>query len=108
MNKFFVVPLVLLAVFLVFERDFERRRQAEKTRQALIDDAKKDVQNLTRKERERAAAEDAQKRVAERERQELERVDKKSRDYETMMASLEQQADKQVTEAQSLSDEVVD
>jgi hypothetical protein len=109
MNKFYViVPGALLLVFLGVERDFQKKRAKEDATRAAIATVAKAEEDATRLEKQRVATEEVHRRTAERERLEQERVDRKRRDYETAVATLQQQAAAQEAETAKLTHEIAD
>jgi hypothetical protein len=107
MNKLYViVPGTLLAVFLGFERDFQRKRsEAEKIRVASVE-AVKAEEETNRLNRQRLAADEARQRIEQREQQERERAEKKRRDDEAVTASLKEDGDIQTAQAEKLAQDL--
>ena len=107
MNKYYVIiPAALLLAFLGFERDFQRKRAAEDRVRAEIAAQAHHAEETARQQQQVAAQRDAEKRAAERQQQEHDRVEKKRRDYDAMMATLRAQDESQAAELAQISAEV--
>ena len=83
---YIIVPCVLMAVFLVFELDFAKKRKEREAFVAAQLAAEKVEQEALRQQRQREAAEDTTRRNEERARREREREEAKRRDFEAMVA----------------------
>ena len=106
MNKYYaIIPCVLLAVFLVFQRDFQKRRNEEekaRTAGAALAQAARD--DLRAKQKQKAE-DDMRRRNEERETQERERAEKKRRDYETALQKIQTEADAHAAGVRQLAQE---
>ena len=104
MKKFyFIVPAILLAVFLGYERHFQRQREIRERAQAELIAAERAQKEEVRQQQIAIARSDTEKRAADREKQDREKADQKKRDYEALISTLQSQADEHATEAEKIS-----
>ena len=100
---YFIVPAVLLAAFLGYERHFQRQRVIRERAQAEVIAADLAQKEEMREKQIALARSDTEKRAAERERQEKEKADQKKRDYEALISTLRSQADDHANEAEKIN-----
>ena len=103
---YFIVPAVLLAIFLGYERHFQRQREILEHAKAESIAAERAQKEEEREKQVALARSDTEKRTADREKQEKEKADQKKRDYETLISTLQSQADQQAAEAKKISDTI--
>lgn len=107
MNKsYIIVPAILLAIFgFLYKGALTEMEKKEKDRQAQI--AKKTAEEKQRKDEvEAKATADAQKRQQEREAQDRAKEEKKIKEYQDIMKSLKDEADKYAAESSNLAKEI--
>ncbi len=106
MNKYYlIVPSALLAVFLVFERSFNRERTAAETIRAAEVATAKAAEEIRLAELREKTADEARSRTAQREMEERDRAEKKRRDAEGALLAIESEATKHAAEAARLARE---
>lgn len=106
MTKYYlIIPCVLLAVFLIFERSFQRERIAAEAIRATQVAAAKAAEETRLAELRRKTAEDTRLRVAQREKEERDRAEKKRREAEAALHVVETEADAHAAEAARLARE---
>jgi hypothetical protein len=104
MNKYYlIVPAVLLAAFFGYERHFQRQHLAREKAQAAAIAAARAEQDEIRQKQIASARHDADLRTAEREKQERDKAERKKRDHESLIATLQAQADEHATESAKLN-----
>jgi hypothetical protein len=109
MNKsYFIVPLVLLAVFGFRYNSAVKEMEAKAVSQQAAADARKAEEKKRKDEIELKATADAKKRQEEREAADRAKEEKKTREYEEGLKALRDEAAKYSTEADKLSKEAAD
>jgi hypothetical protein len=107
MNKYYlIIPAVLLAAFFGYERHFQRQHLAREKAQAAAIAAARAEQDEIRQRQIISARHDADLRAADREKQEREKAEKKKRDYESLVATLQAQADQHAAESAKLNETI--
>lgn len=92
-KSYVIVPAVLLAVFLVFQQDFQRKRNQREKIQAAELAAVRAAEAEERDRLAREAADRTQQAVEERARKEREREEAKRRDFTSALERLNAAAD---------------
>src|SRR6188768_4060132 len=109
MNKYyFIVPGMLLAVFLGYERVYQRQRDVRERLQAETVAAERETQDKTRQKQTALARIDTEQRTADREKQDREKAEQKKQDYEALIATLQSQTDQHEAEAAKLAQTIHD
>ena len=103
---YFIVPAILLAAFLGYERHFQRQRDIRERAQAEVIAAERAEKEEIRQKQIAIAQSDTEKRAADREKQEKEKAEQKKRDFETLISTLQSQANEQAAEAEKISETI--
>jgi chromosome segregation ATPase len=109
MTKYYLlIPCVLIAAFALYHHGAVRR--AEEVERALVAQAaeKQAALDARRAELQRSTQEQARLQTAKREAEDRERVDKKRRDYESLLAGIAAETTAQVTAGDQLAAETAD
>jgi septal ring factor EnvC (AmiA/AmiB activator) len=107
MNKYYLlVPGAMLAGFIGYERYFQRDRDERERAQAAIVSTVRAEQEEKRQQQVELARQDTQERNAKREQAEQEKAAQKKRDYESLIATLQSQADEHATETARLNETI--
>lgn len=106
MTKYYlIIPCLLLAVFLAFERGFTRKRNAAEATRAIEVAAAKTAEEARLATLRQKTADEARARVALREKEERDRTEKKRRDTEAALRVVETEAAAHAAEAARLTQE---
>jgi chromosome segregation ATPase len=107
MNKYyFLVPGAMLAGFIGYERYFQRERDGREHAQAVLVATARAEQQEKRQQQIELARKDTDERNATREQAEQDKAAQKKRDYESLIATLQSQADEHATETARLSETI--
>ena len=91
-KSYFIVPAILLAGFLVFQIDFQRKREHLQRIVAAEAAAARQADDAARAERQHLAAADAARRAEERAQREREREEAKRQEFDALLARIAGQA----------------
>jgi hypothetical protein len=107
MNKYYlIIPGVLLAAFIGYERHAQRQRTVRDQVEAALVATTREEHEQLRQRHIAAALQDSETRAAEREKQERDRAEKKRADYDAVIATLQSQADAHAAETTKLNESI--
>jgi chromosome segregation ATPase len=102
MNRYYIiVPIVLMAVFVYFERDASQEAAQKEQQKIAVENKRKDDEAAKKAELEQKAKIDSEKRNAQRVKDEQEKEEKRKADYQVKIQKLKDDLKKYVDDVDS-------